>query len=134
MAKTAEKKKQDREEKAPVEEAPAVSATARYVRISPRKLRLVADLVRGKAIADARTVLSFTPRGAAGVVDKLVSSAVANAENNHDLSGDDLYIRGIYVNEGPTLKRFRPRALGRASRIRKRTSHVTVELAIRKEG
>lgn len=132
MAKTAEKKK-DRQEEIP-EEGAAVSATARYVRISPRKLRLVADLVRGKAIADARTVLSFTPRGAAGVVDKLVSSAVANAENNHDLSGDDLFIRSIYVNEGPTLKRFRPRALGRASRIRKRTSHVTVELAIRKEG
>lgn len=110
-----------------------VKATARYVRISPRKLRLVADLVRGRDIATARTTLSFTPKNGARVIDKLIASAVANAENNHDMTADDLYIRSIYVNEGPTMKRYRPRALGRAYRIRKRSSHVTVELASREE-
>lgn len=116
-------------------EAPtkSVSATAKYVRISPRKLRLVADMVRGKSIPEAKAVLSFTPKGGAEVVGKVISSAVANAENNLDLSSDDLYIGQIYVNEGPTLKRFRPRAMGRAARIRKRTSHITVRLATRRE-
>jgi large subunit ribosomal protein L22 len=116
------------------ETAQSVKATARYVRISARKLRLVADLVRGKDIAEARTILNFTQKGGAQVIDKLIASAVANAENNHDMSADDLYIKSIYVNEGPTIKRFRARALGRAYRIRKRTSHVTVELASREEG
>lgn len=113
--------------------AASVSATARYVRISPRKLRLVADLVRGKGVIEARQILSFTPRGGSPVVDKLLASAQANAENNHDMSGDELYVKSIFVNEGPTLKRYRPRALGRAYRIRKRTSHLTVELASREE-
>lgn len=112
----------------------SVKATARYIRISARKLRLVADLVRGKKADEARTILGFTPRNGAKVVDKLIASALANAENNHDLSGDDLYVKSIYVNEGPTMKRYRARALGRAYRIRKRTSHVTVELASREEG
>lgn len=134
MAKTAEKKKQENREEAPLEELPTVSATARFVRMSPRKLRLVADMVRGKSVADARVILSFSTRAGAGVVDKLIASAVANAENNHDLSSDDLYISSMFVNGGPVLKRFRPRAMGRASRIRKRTSHVTVELAPRGEG
>lgn len=134
MAKTAEKKKQENREEAPLEELPTVSATARFVRMSPRKLRLVADMVRGKDVADARVILSFSTRAGAGVVDKLIASAVANAENNHDLSSDDLYISSMFVNGGPVLKRFRPRAMGRASRIRKRTSHVTVELAPRGEG
>ncbi|RJQ44649.1 MAG: 50S ribosomal protein L22 [Gaiellales bacterium] len=112
----------------------SVSATAKHVRISARKLRLVADLVRGQDIARARTTLSFTPKGGAAVIDKLIASATANAENNHDMSADELFIKSIYVNEGPTMKRYRPRALGRAYRIRKRSSHVTVELASREEG
>lgn len=116
-----------------LEEPGSAMATAKYVRVSARKMRLVADMVRGKRIAEARSILAFSPRAAAKVVDKTIASAAANAENNHDLSSDELYVRSIYVNEGPTLKRFRPRAMGRATRIRKRTSHVTVELAERKE-
>jgi large subunit ribosomal protein L22 len=110
-----------------------VKASARFVRISARKLRLVADLVRGQDIAKARTTLSFTPKKGAEIIDKLIASAVANAENNHEMTSDELYIKSIYVNEGPTMKRYRPRALGRAYRIRKRSSHVTVELASREE-
>lgn len=135
----ADKKKKDSKAKAEEKNEAAaalepVRATARYIRISARKMRLVADTVRGKDIAAARTTLAFSTRAAAKVVDKVIASAAANAENNHDLSVDDLFVSRIYVNEGPTLKRFRPRAMGRASRIRKRTSHVTVELAPRKEG
>jgi len=132
MAKAAEKKKDTGEELE--EQVTMASATARFVRISPRKLRLVTDMVRGKSVADARSVLAFTPRGGSVVVEKVISSAVANAENNFDMSGDDLYVSSIYVNEGPTLKRFRPRAMGRAARIRKRTSHITVVVTQRKEG
>ena len=133
MAKAAEKKKETTEE-LEEQEAATATATARFVRISPRKLRLVSDLVRGKSVADARSVLAFTPRGGSIVVEKCILSAVANAENNHDLSGDELYISSIYVNEGPTLKRFRARAMGRAAPIRKRTSHITVIVAQREEG
>ena len=130
-----EKKDTKKEKKEEVqEEVRPVRATAKYVRISPRKLRLVADTVRGKEIADARATLAFITKGGSKVVEKLISSAVANAENNRDLSEDELYISSIFVNEGPTMKRYRPRAMGRAGRIRKRTSHVTVELAPRKEG
>lgn len=111
----------------------AAVATAKYVRVSARKMRLVADQVRGKDIAKARSILAFSTKATAKVVDKALASAVANAENNHDMSGDELYVKSIFVNEGPTLKRFRPRAMGRAARIRKRTSHLTVELAERKE-
>lgn len=122
-------------EAAVVEVAPeTVSATARYVRISARKLRLVADLVRGKRVEEARTVLTFTPKSGAKIVDKLIGSAVANAKNNNDMSADELYISSIYVNEGPTLKRWKARAMGRASRINKRTSHITVELTPGEEG
>jgi large subunit ribosomal protein L22 len=110
-----------------------VSASAKYVRISPRKARLVVDLIRGKSVADARAILLLTPRGAAPVVGKVLASAVANAENNNDLVAEDLYIARAYVDEGPTLKRFRPRAMGRATRIRKRTSHITISLDERKE-
>jgi large subunit ribosomal protein L22 len=134
MAKTKEKKFGKRKEKQVEQTAITVSATARYIRISARKLRLVADLVRGRQVADARTVLTFTPKQGAKVVDKLIASAVANAENNHELNGDDLYISSIYVNEGPTLKRWRARALGRASRINKRTCHITVEVTPGEEG
>lgn len=132
MAKEEKKKKE--KIKGTAEEAGSAFATAKYVRVSARKMRLVADLVRGKKIAEARSALAFSPKAAAKIVDKTIASAVANAENNHDLSGDELFVQSIYVNEGPTLKRFRPRAMGRAARIRKRTSHLTVELAERKEG
>lgn len=133
MAKTIEKKEKEKKEPVPEEELQLVSATARFVRMSPRKLRLVADMVRGKSATDARVTLSFSPRAGARVLDKLIASAVANAENNHDLSGDDLYVRSVYVNGGPVMKRIRARAMGRAARIRLRTSHMTVELAARGE-
>jgi ribosomal protein L22 len=107
---------------------PSVHAKARYVRVAPRKVRLVADQIRGMPIDDARSLLRFSPRGAAQDLAKLLDSAAANAENNHDLVADDLTISEITVNEGPTLRRFRPRALGRATRIDKRTSHISVAL------
>jgi ribosomal protein L22 len=108
---------------------PVVRAQAKYVRSSARKARLVMDHVRGKSVADARALLRHSPRGIARDLERLLASAVANAENNHDLVGDDLYVKEIYADEGPTLRRFRPRALGRATRIRKRTSHLTVALS-----
>ncbi|HEY2599976.1 MAG TPA: 50S ribosomal protein L22 [Thermoleophilaceae bacterium] len=106
-----------------------VRAHAKYVRHAPRKARLVVDHIRGKSVDDARAILKHTPRAAAVDVLKLLESAVANAENNHELVADDLVIRKAYVDEGPTLKRYRPRALGRATRIRKRTSHMTIQLS-----
>jgi ribosomal protein L22 len=106
-----------------------VRAQAKYVRHAPRKARLVVDHIRGKSVDDARAILRHTPRAAAVDVLKLLESAVANAENNHELVADDLVIRKAYVDEGPTLKRYRPRALGRATRIRKRTSHMTIQLS-----
>ena len=106
-----------------------VRAQAKYVRHAPRKARLVIDHIRGKSIEEARAILHHTPRAAARDVLKLLESAVANAENNHELVADDLVIRKAYVDEGPTLKRYRPRALGRATRIRKRTSHMTIQLS-----
>jgi ribosomal protein L22 len=106
-----------------------VRAQAKYVRCAPRKARLVVDHIRGKSVGDARAILTHTPRAAAQDVLKLLESAVANAENNHELDADDLVIRKVYVDEGPTLKRYRPRALGRATRIRKRTSHMTIQLS-----
>jgi ribosomal protein L22 len=105
-----------------------VRAQARYVRSSARKARLVADNVRGKSVADARAILAFSPRAVSEPWLKLLESAVANAENNHDLVGEDLKIFKIYADEGPTIKRYRPRAMGRATRIRKRTSHLTIQL------
>src|SRR5665811_414698 len=134
MAKTATKKKKVEKKAVEPEDAGTAIATAKYVRVSARKMRLVADMVRGKGVADARTVLAFSTKNAAQVVTKVVASAVANAENNHDMSADELFICRILVNEGPTLKRIRPRAMGRAFRVRKRTCHVTVELTSRKEG
>jgi large subunit ribosomal protein L22 len=110
-----------------------VNATAKYVRVSPRKAGDVARLIRGKKVAEAKAILSLTPRAAAKLVGKVLDSAVANAENNHDLDADDLYVVQAYVNGGPTLKRFRPRAMGRATRIRKRTSHITVCVDEKKE-
>ena len=109
-------------------EAPVVRAKARYVRVAPRKARLVADQVRGLPVPDARTLLQFSPRDAARDVARLIDSAAANAEANHDLIAEDLRVAEIYVDEGPTLKRWRARARGRAARIEKKTSHLSVAL------
>jgi large subunit ribosomal protein L22 len=106
-----------------------VRAEAKWVRVSPRKARLVVDHIRGRSVPEARTVLAFTPRAAAREVEKVLKSAVANAEANHDLLGDDLVVSAAYVDEGPTLKRWRARARGRVARIRKHTCHITVKLA-----
>ena len=105
-----------------------VRAQAKYVRTSARKARLVCDHIRGKSVLEARAILALTPRHVARDWSKLLESAVANAENNHELIGDELHIASVTADEGPTLKRFRPRAMGRATRIRKRTSHLTILL------
>ena len=107
---------------------PVVKASARYVRVAPRKARLIADQVRGMHIEKARALLQFSPRSAAQDIHKLIDSAAANAENNHDLIGDEMRVASITVDEGPTLRRFRPRAMGRATPINKRTSHIRVAL------
>jgi large subunit ribosomal protein L22 len=127
------------EKKAPAKAAPkkeakkpvpiVVRASSRYVRIAPRKARLVADQVRGLHIDKARALLQFSPRSAAADIQKLIDSAASNAENNHDLVADEMRIAEITVDEGPTLRRFRPRALGRATPINKRTSHIAVALS-----
>jgi large subunit ribosomal protein L22 len=119
--------------KAPAKKAapaapPVVRASARYVRIAPRKARLIADQVRGLHIEKARALLQFSPRGAAQDIHKLIDSAASNAENNHDLIADEMRVSSITVDEGPTLKRYRPRAQGRATPIHKRTSHIAVAL------
>lgn len=106
-------------------------AVARYVRISPRKARQVTNLIKGKSLSEALAVLQFTPKRASRIVEKVVRSAAANAENNHDMNTDALYVVNSYVDEGPTMRRYIPRARGRADRIRKRTSHITVVLAER---
>jgi ribosomal protein L22 len=105
-----------------------VRAQAKYVRTSARKARLVCDHIRGKSVLEARAILAHTPRAVARDWSKLLESAVANAENNHELIGDELRIESVTADEGPTLKRYRPRAMGRATRIRKRTSHLTILL------
>jgi ribosomal protein L22 len=105
-----------------------VRAQAKYVRTSARKARLVCDHIRGKSVLEARAILALTPRHVARDWSKLLESAVANAENNHELIGDELRIASVTADEGPTLKRYRPRAMGRATRIRKRTSHLTILL------
>jgi ribosomal protein L22 len=125
-------KKEPAKKAAPKAKAPAappvVKASARYVRVAPRKARLIADQVRGMHIESARALLQFSPRGAAHPIHKLINSAAANAENNHELIGDEMRIASITVDEGPTLRRFRPRAMGRATPINKRTSHIRVAL------
>jgi large subunit ribosomal protein L22 len=103
-------------------------AVAKYIRISPQKVRLIMDQVRGKKVEEAMNLLSFTPQKGAFVLKKLINSAVANAEQNLNMDVDNLYIKRAFADEGPTLRRFRPRAMGRATRIRKRTSHLTVIL------
>ncbi len=117
-----------RRAKRPAGERVLVRATARYVRTSPRKARLVCDHIRGKSIQEARAILAHTPRAVARDWSKLLESAVANAEHNHELIGDDLQVFAVTADDGPTLKRFQPRAMGRATRIRKRTSHLTITL------
>ncbi len=107
---------------------PEVRAQAKYVRSSARKARLVCDHLRGKSVEEARAILAYTPRAIARDWSKLLESAVANAEHNHELVGEDLYVKAIHADEGPTIPRFRPRAMGRATRIRKRTSHLTILL------
>jgi ribosomal protein L22 len=107
---------------------PVVRAHAKYVRSSARKARLVCDHIRGKSVEDARAILEFAPRAVARDWSKLLESAVANAEHNHELIGDELRVRDVFADEGPTLKRYRPRAMGRATPIRKRTSHLTITL------
>ena len=108
--------------------AQVVRAQAKYVRSSARKARLVCDNIRGKSVTDARAILAHTPRALARDWSKLLESAIANAETNHHLAGEDLVIKAVHADEGPTIKRFRPRAMGRATKIRKRTAHLTILL------
>ncbi|HHX01097.1 MAG TPA: 50S ribosomal protein L22 [Firmicutes bacterium] len=112
---------------------PSARASARYIRMSPRKARQVVDLIRNKDIGEALAILQLTPRAASSVVEKVVRSAVANAENNYDMDPDLLYVAECYVDQGPTLKRIRPRARGMADRILKRTCHVTVVVKEKEE-
>jgi len=110
-------------------ERPQVRAVAKWVRISPRKARLVVDHIRGRTVPEARTVLAFTSRAAAREVEKVLRSAVANAEANHELIGDTLYVSEAHVDDGVTIKRWQPRARGRVARIKKRTCHITIKLS-----
>jgi large subunit ribosomal protein L22 len=130
-------KPETKAEPKPAEQAapavPVVRASARYVRTAPRKARLVADQIRGLQIDRARALLQFSPRDAARDIQKLIDSAASNAENNHELVADDMKVAEITVDEGPTLRRYRPRALGRATRINKRTSHISVALSPEEE-
>jgi ribosomal protein L22 len=114
--------------------AVVISARAKYVRSAPRKARLVMGHIRGKPVEQARAILDHGSRAVTGDILKLLDSAVANAEANHELAADELRVRAAHVDEGPTIKRYRPRALGRATRINKRTSHMTIELTTREEG
>ncbi|MBE3102122.1 MAG: 50S ribosomal protein L22 [Firmicutes bacterium] len=103
-------------------------ATARYVRISARKVKIVIDMIRGKKVGEALSILEYTPKSASEPVAKLLKSATANAENNLEMDSSKLFVAEVYANQGPTLKRLRPRAQGRANRIRKRTSHISIVL------
>lgn len=115
-------------------EITSAKAIAKTVRIAPRKVRLVVDLIRGKKIGEAISILKFTQRSASPIVEKVLMSAVANAEHNFDLDIENLVVSQAFVNEGPTMKRFRPRAKGSASPINKRTSHITIVVSEKKEG
>ena len=103
-------------------------ATLKFVRISSRKVKIVADLIRGKNVDEALAIMNFTPKASSEILEKLLKSAIANAENNHDMKHENLYVAEIFANQGPTLKRIRPAAKGSAVRIRKRTSHITIVL------
>ncbi len=117
-----------------VEQITQAKASARMIRVAPRKARLVVDLIRGKSVGEALSILRFSTQGSAVVVEKVLMSAIANAEHNYDLDAEDLYVSEAYVNEGATLKRFRPRAKGSASPINKRTSHISIVVSEKKEG
>lgn len=117
-----------------VEQITAATATARMIRVAPRKVRLVVDLIRGKKVGEALSILRFSTQGSSDAVEKVLMSAIANAEHNYDMDVEDLIVSEAYVNEGPTLKRFRPRAKGSASPINKRTSHITIVVSEKKEG
>ena len=116
---------------AAAEETSRAVARARFVRVTPMKARRVVELIKGRSASEALAVLQFAPQAASGPVSKVLASAMANAENNLDLDPDTLWVHRAFVDEGPTLKRFQPRAQGRAYRIRKRTSHITVEVESR---
>lgn len=103
-------------------------ATLKYARISSRKVKIVADLIRGKNVEEALAIVKFTPKASSAIIEKLLKSAIANAENNHGMKHENLYVAEIYANQGPTLRRIRPAAKGSAVRIRKRTSHITIVL------
>ena len=107
---------------------PQAHATLKYARISSRKVKIVADLIKGKDIDEALAIVKFTPKASSEMLEKLLKSAIANAENNHHMAHEKLYVADIFANQGPTLKRIRPAAKGSAVRIRKRTSHVTIIL------
>ena len=107
---------------------PQATATLKYARMSARKVKIVADLIKGKDVDEALAILKYTPKASSEMLEKLLKSAIANAENNHNMAHEKLYIADIYANQGPTLKRIRPAAKGSAVRIRKRTSHVTIVL------
>jgi large subunit ribosomal protein L22 len=117
-----------------VQDRDTVRAQARYVRCSARKARLVLEHIRGKGAAEAAAILAFQPRAAARDAGKVLASAIANAENNNGYDADDLIVVAAYADEGPTLKRWRPRARGRVNRIRKRTCHITIQLAVAEPG
>ncbi|EIT84052.1 50S ribosomal protein L22 [Fictibacillus enclensis] len=109
-------------------------AVAKQVRIAPRKARIVIDLIRGKQVGEALAILRLTPKAASPVIEKVLKSAIANAEHNYEMEPNNLVVSSAFVDEGITLKRFRPRAMGRASRINKRTSHITIVVSEKKEG
>ena len=110
------------------EVVPCASATLKYARISSRKVKIVADLIRGKDVDEALAIVKFTPKASSEVLEKLLNSAIANAENNHGMNRGNLVVSEIYANQGPTMKRIRAASKGSAARIRKRTSHVTIKL------
>ena len=118
----------DKQENLQVVEEKKAVATLKYARISSRKVKIVADLIRGKNVDEALAIVKFTPKAASEIVEKLLKSAIANAENNHGMKSNNLYVAEIYANQGPTLRRIRPAAKGSAVRIRKRTSHITIVL------
>lgn len=107
---------------------PEAKAALKFARISSRKVKIVADLIRGKNVDEALAIVKFTPKASSEIIEKLLKSAIANAENNHNMKQNNLYVAEIYANQGPTLKRIRPAAKGSAVRIRKRTSHITIVL------
>ncbi len=118
----------DKQENLQVVEEKKAVATLKYARISSRKVKIVADLIRGKNAEDALAIVKFTPKASSEIIEKLLKSAMANAENNHGMNVSKLYVAEIYANQGPTLRRIRPAAKGSAVRIRKRTSHITIVL------